>query len=219
MNIVQPSSIARAMKSYQLAGLEWMIQLYDYKAGGILADEMGLGKTVQSISLLAYLKQIRRIDGPHLIVVPLSTLGNWHEEIRMWCPELRVCKFYGRRSVRERMITGGILDMQQSDILLTTFETTISAAEPFCNVQWCVVIVDEGRSARHTTHNTLHTTHHTRTPAATTVVLRAACCSALLVLSSSSLEERNDEAVQHHAEPPLSVSSSAHRYSDTEQPA
>ena len=39
---------------------------------------MGLGKTLQSISMLAYLRQFRKVTGPHLIVVPKSTLGNWY---------------------------------------------------------------------------------------------------------------------------------------------
>jgi len=53
-----------------------------YRAGinGILADEMGLGKTIQCISFLAYLREQEGIIGPHLIVVPKSTLGNWIKE-------------------------------------------------------------------------------------------------------------------------------------------
>jgi SWI/SNF-related matrix-associated actin-dependent regulator 1 of chromatin subfamily A len=43
---------------------------------GILADEMGLGKTVQVIAFLAHLKETgMQGDGPHLVVVPSSTLG------------------------------------------------------------------------------------------------------------------------------------------------
>jgi SWI/SNF-related matrix-associated actin-dependent regulator of chromatin subfamily A member 5 len=30
---------------------------------GILADEMGLGKTLQSISILAYMKEYRNVSG------------------------------------------------------------------------------------------------------------------------------------------------------------
>ena len=56
----QPSNIAfGTMKPYQLEGLNWMIRLHDSGVNGILADEMGLGKTLQSISLLAYLRESR----------------------------------------------------------------------------------------------------------------------------------------------------------------
>jgi SWI/SNF-related matrix-associated actin-dependent regulator of chromatin subfamily A member 5 len=56
----QPSNIVfGTMKPYQLEGLNWMIRLHDCGVNGILADEMGLGKTLQSISLLAYLRESR----------------------------------------------------------------------------------------------------------------------------------------------------------------
>ena len=60
----QPASITGKMRPYQLEGLNWMIRLYDCGVSGILADEMGLGKTLQSISLLAYLRQVRNVRGP-----------------------------------------------------------------------------------------------------------------------------------------------------------
>lgn len=37
----------------------------------------GLGKTLQTISLLAYLYESRGISGPHMVIVPKSTMGNW----------------------------------------------------------------------------------------------------------------------------------------------
>jgi len=36
-----------------------MIKLRSMNVNAILADEMGLGKTIQTISLIAYLEQIR----------------------------------------------------------------------------------------------------------------------------------------------------------------
>ena len=38
-------------------GLDWLVALYKNGRNGILGDEMGLGKRVQSIALLAYLKE------------------------------------------------------------------------------------------------------------------------------------------------------------------
>jgi SWI/SNF-related matrix-associated actin-dependent regulator of chromatin subfamily A member 5 len=56
---------------------------------GILADEMGLGKTLQSISMLAYLYEVHNVAGPHLVLVPKSTLSNWNNEFKKWCPTLK----------------------------------------------------------------------------------------------------------------------------------
>ena len=57
-------------------------------------DEMGLGKTLQSISFIAYLVHVRKLRGPHLVVVPLSVMFNWVQEFRKWCPSLKVPCIY-----------------------------------------------------------------------------------------------------------------------------
>jgi SWI/SNF-related matrix-associated actin-dependent regulator of chromatin subfamily A protein 2/4 len=49
-----------------------MVSLYNNNLNGILADEMGLGKTIQTIALITYLMEHKRLNGPYLIIVPLS---------------------------------------------------------------------------------------------------------------------------------------------------
>jgi SWI/SNF-related matrix-associated actin-dependent regulator of chromatin subfamily A member 5 len=85
------------MRQYQLEGLNWMIQ---NGVNGILADEMGLGKTLQSISILVYMQEYQNHNGPHLIVVPKSTLINWMNEIVRWAPTLKAVKFHGTKEER-----------------------------------------------------------------------------------------------------------------------
>ena len=80
------------LQGHQVVGLNWLLQAYRNGINGILADEMGLGKTLQTISLLGYLKECRGVSGPHLIIVPKSTLSNWHRELTKWCPSLRAFK-------------------------------------------------------------------------------------------------------------------------------
>lgn len=65
---------------------------------GILADEMGLGKTLQSISILAYMYERKGVSGPHIILVPKSTLSNWLNELKRWCPVLRPLRFHGTKA-------------------------------------------------------------------------------------------------------------------------
>lgn len=60
------------LKEYQIKGLEWLVSLFNNNLNGILADEMGLGKTIQTIGLLTYLMEKKRVMGPFLIIVPLS---------------------------------------------------------------------------------------------------------------------------------------------------
>lgn len=61
-----------ALGVWQIKGLEWLVSLYNNNLNGILADEMGLGKTIQTIALITYLMEYKRLNGPFLIIVPLS---------------------------------------------------------------------------------------------------------------------------------------------------
>ncbi|XP_044973790.1 probable chromatin-remodeling complex ATPase chain [Hordeum vulgare subsp. vulgare] len=112
------------MRDYQLAGLNWLIRLYENGINGILADEMGLGKTLQTISLMGYLHEYRGITGPHMVVAPKSTLGNWMNEIARFCPILRAVKFLGnpeeRNHIRENLLQPG-----KFDVCVTSFEMAI----------------------------------------------------------------------------------------------
>ncbi|CAB0003666.1 unnamed protein product [Nesidiocoris tenuis] len=65
------------LKEYQIKGLEWLVSLYNNNLNGILADEMGLGKTIQTIGLITYLMERKKVNGPYLIIVPLS-YKNFH---------------------------------------------------------------------------------------------------------------------------------------------
>lgn len=49
----------------------------------ILADEMGLGKTIQSIALLSEV-YAAGVQGPFLVIAPLSTITNWEREFSTW---------------------------------------------------------------------------------------------------------------------------------------
>ncbi|CDS10310.1 hypothetical protein LRAMOSA02986 [Lichtheimia ramosa] len=99
----QPALINKDMKlkDYQLLGVNWLLLLYRKKISGILADEMGLGKTAQVISFLSRIYELGD-PGPHLIIVPTSTLENWMREFERFCPELKVYSYYG--SQEERMM-------------------------------------------------------------------------------------------------------------------
>ncbi|XP_057416837.1 ISWI chromatin-remodeling complex ATPase CHR17-like [Lotus japonicus] len=140
--MTQPSCIQGKMRDYQLAGLNWLIRLYENGINGILADEMGLGKTLQTISLLAYLHEFKGITGPHMVVAPKSTLGNWMNEIRRFCPVIRAIKFLGnpdeRRHIREELLVAG-----KFDVCVTSFEMVIKEKSAFRRFNWRYIIIDE----------------------------------------------------------------------------
>jgi SNF2 family DNA or RNA helicase len=74
----------RQLRSYQLDGLNWMRLHWYLGRNVILGDEMGLGKTAQSLALLQSLRRLEGVQGPFLIVAPLSTLPHWERELSLW---------------------------------------------------------------------------------------------------------------------------------------
>lgn len=88
------------LRDYQIKGLNWLIALHENAINGILADEMGLGKTLQTISLLGFLKENKKISSPHIIIVPKSTLGNWMSEFERFCPSIKVVSLLGNLKAR-----------------------------------------------------------------------------------------------------------------------
>lgn len=139
----QPSIlVGGTLKEYQLKGLQWMISLFNNNLNGILADEMGLGKTIQTISLICYLIEHKRQNGPFLVVVPLSTLTNWNLEFEKWAPSVRRIVYKGppnSRKQQQMQIRSG-----NFQVLLTTYEYIIKDRPILSKIKWVHMIVDEG---------------------------------------------------------------------------
>ncbi len=144
----QPRSITGGkLRHYQLEGLNWMIRLNENGINGILADEMGLGKTLQSISILAYMKENMSVNGPHLVVVPKSTLSSWISEIKRWCPSLRPLQFHGTKEERAQVIAKQLKptapDQRKWDVCVTTYEISNRERTSLQKIAWRYLIVDE----------------------------------------------------------------------------
>ena len=60
---------------------------------------MGLGKTIQSITFLQKVYDTGH-RGPYLIVVPLSTVGNWIREFETWT-DLNAIVYHGSAQSRQ----------------------------------------------------------------------------------------------------------------------
>uniref|UniRef100_A0A8C5BVC1 SWI/SNF related BAF chromatin remodeling complex subunit ATPase 4a n=1 Tax=Gadus morhua TaxID=8049 RepID=A0A8C5BVC1_GADMO len=130
------------LKQYQVKGLEWLVSLYNNNLNGILADEMGLGKTIQTIGLITYLMEHKRINGPFLIIVPLSTLSNWVYEFDKWAPSVIKVSYKGSPAARRAFIP--ILRSGKFNVLLTTYEYIIKDKQVLAKLRWKYMIVDEG---------------------------------------------------------------------------
>ncbi|XP_072289256.1 SWI/SNF-related matrix-associated actin-dependent regulator of chromatin subfamily A containing DEAD/H box 1A [Eucyclogobius newberryi] len=147
------------LKPYQVIGLKWLMLLNEHKLSCILADEMGLGKTIQAIAFLAQLYE-NGVTGPHLIVVPASTLDNWDRELKLWCPKLNVVVYYGsaedRRYLKYDILNGDI----ELDVIVTTYNLAIgndSDRSLFRKLRLVYAIFDEGHMLKNM--NTLRYRH------------------------------------------------------------
>jgi chromodomain-helicase-DNA-binding protein 7 len=61
-----------------------MISAWTKRRNIILADEMGLGKTIQAMSFINHLITAEKIQGPFMIIAPLSTLQHWKRVFEEW---------------------------------------------------------------------------------------------------------------------------------------
>jgi len=143
---VPPSScqipaIRGTLYPYQRTGYQWLSMINSEDMGCILADEMGLGKTLQIICLLLTEKD----EGgrkPSLIVAPATLLENWRRELEKFAPTITT--LIHRGPVR----TGFYRNLEQPDVVITSYETVLRDVVILRMVQWNVVVLDEAQAVK-----------------------------------------------------------------------
>ncbi|KAH7825258.1 putative chromatin-remodeling complex ATPase chain Iswi [Monocercomonoides exilis] len=138
----QPAGIKGEMRSYQLEGLNWLIWLYENGIHGILADEMGLGKTLQTLSLFVYLKVHLGVPGPHLVIGPKSTMGNWMNEVKKFCPCIKAVRLHGDKDQRKEIMATK-MKPNSFDLCVTTYEMILIEKAFLRKFKWNYIVVDE----------------------------------------------------------------------------
>ncbi|GAB4848861.1 ATP-dependent DNA helicase ddm1 [Ancistrocladus abbreviatus] len=134
------------LKPYQLKGVKWLISLWQNGLNGILADQMGLGKTIQTIGFLAHLKG-KGLDGPYLVIAPLSTLSNWVNEISRFTPSMNAIIYHGDRKQRSEIRSKHMPRTigARFPIVVTSYEVALGDARKYLrHYSWKYVVVDEG---------------------------------------------------------------------------
>ncbi|XP_041784742.1 SWI/SNF-related matrix-associated actin-dependent regulator of chromatin subfamily A member 5-like [Anopheles merus] len=148
-----PSYMNAVMRDYQIAGLNWLISLYNNNLNGILADEMGLGKTIQSISMIGYLLNVRKLKGPFLVVVPLSTLPNWLNEFNKFLPGAKVLRAHMVGPQKTEILRKLRASKPTWNVAITSYEFITNNRGSFISTNFHYAIIDEGHRAKN--ENTL----------------------------------------------------------------
>jgi ATP-dependent DNA helicase len=143
-NRTQPSLISGGpMKDYQIEGLNWLVNLFENGVNGILADEMGLGKTIQCLSLFSWLME-KKVFGPFLVVAPLSTINNWINEGKKWCPKIPMLMYHGSKEDRKQIRDAEFKKGGMLPVVVTSYEIVLRDRKYLEKFEWKYLVVDEG---------------------------------------------------------------------------
>jgi hypothetical protein len=134
-----PDGFTATLRHYQLRGLGWLQFLHRVGLGGCLADDMGLGKTPTTLAHLA------GVQGPHLVVCPLSVVRNWEAETARFAPLMRVLVHHG---ASRHGADAFARHVAEHDLVLTTYQVATRDLATLSSVNWSTVVLDEAQAVK-----------------------------------------------------------------------
>ena len=137
-----PSTLQAELRPYQEEGFEWAMRLAAAGLGACLADDMGLGKTLQALAVML----ARAANGPALVVMPTSLIGNWRSEALRFAPSLRVHIYAEKGSTSERASV--IAGMGRHDVLLVSYPMLQIDGDAFADKLWATLVLDEAQAIK-----------------------------------------------------------------------
>ncbi|HEY5509899.1 MAG TPA: DEAD/DEAH box helicase [Prolixibacteraceae bacterium] len=173
-----PKNLNAQLRNYQHDGYNWLYHLWENRMNGCLADDMGLGKTLQTLVILMKLKRkkeigyLPRIDSrgqlslfadnnpvaeehqpASLIVLPVSLIHNWENEIAKFAPSLKVYSYSGIKR-REKIDISTAIHL--CDIILTTYGTVRNDVEELTKHTFFYLILDESQNIKNSESKSYH---------------------------------------------------------------
>lgn len=134
-----PKTLKATLRPYQQQGFNWLQFLSEYGLAGVLADEMGLGKTIQTIAHILKEKELGRLSSPCLVVATTSLMVNWHNELKLFAPSLKVLVSQGDRRKKH------LSTFANYDVVLTTYPLLPRDFEALTDQHWHLLILDEAQ--------------------------------------------------------------------------
>ena len=139
-----PQKFNGTLRDYQKSGYNWLHFLNKYNLNGCLADDMGLGKTIQTLAFLQSLKEKNNL-GLTLLIVPVTTVANWVNEISKFTPELKFIRHYGQERVKEKDF------FNDYDIVISSYHTLRNDLLFFKDFEFDYMILDEAQNIKNHT--------------------------------------------------------------------
>jgi SNF2 family DNA or RNA helicase len=107
------------------------------------------------------------INGPFLIIAPLSLVDQWQSEIATWSPDMNTILLHGNADARETILNNEFYfqepfvsradatTLKKSNvckfhILLTTFEVAVKEIRYLTRIPWQAMIIDEAHKLKNT---------------------------------------------------------------------
>ncbi|ELR14643.1 SNF2 domain containing protein [Acanthamoeba castellanii str. Neff] len=149
-----PAKMWDGLYPYQKRGVEFMWSLYTKKTGGILGDEMGLGKTIQALVLVLGALTSGRAKRV-LIVMPLSVMKNWENELMKWSDNgamlesrgMGICIMHGAMNKKKNEIKDKVFH-HEGGLCFTTYGNIPTKLASFVSINWDIVLLDEGHKIK-----------------------------------------------------------------------
>lgn len=135
-NYPLPRNLSGTLRSYQRAGYNWLNFLNEFDIHGCLADDMGLGKTIQTLALLQYLKEKKKLS-TSLVIVPRTIISNWINEIERFTKKITYVKYIGPKRKKDVTYLSGF------DLIITSYQTLQRDIETFSEFSFYYLILDE----------------------------------------------------------------------------
>ncbi len=164
-----PENLNAKLRPYQLTGFRWLYLMQQNNFGACLADDMGLGKTLQTLAVLlksieenapdnrnnslsetgqldlfsVHEKEIQKPSlAPSLIIMPLSLIHNWENEVKKFAPSLKTYKFIGGK--RTKFTT----EFNNYDIIFSTYGIIRNEIKNIKNFEFHYLVLDESQAIK-----------------------------------------------------------------------
>ncbi|MBA3751233.1 DEAD/DEAH box helicase [Candidatus Dependentiae bacterium] len=144
-SVMVPENFNGQLRPYQERGLSWLSFLKTNSFGACLADDMGLGKTIQVIALLLHEKKTTPFTVPHLLICPMSVLGNWQQELEKFAPSITVMIHHSAKRLSAESFKEEAL---KHDIVITTYSLSARDHEELLSITWKSLILDEAQNIK-----------------------------------------------------------------------